>query len=118
MRLGFAVKVLGQEGLKSHDARRHQNAPHLKNSIAFAHGIFDYLHTTRISMEFLRRGVASVELDGKAVRTAEIPLKDDGGAHRIVVTLGEKTSKASGNGIAALPEAERVSAEMMQDEGA
>ncbi|MBW3638109.1 MAG: UV DNA damage repair endonuclease UvsE [Armatimonadetes bacterium] len=50
MRLGFAVKVLGQEGLKSHDARRHQNAPHLKNSIEFAHGIFDYLHKTRISM--------------------------------------------------------------------
>jgi UV DNA damage endonuclease len=50
MRLGFAVKVLGQTGLKSHDARRHQNSPHLKNSIGFAHAIFDYLAKTRISM--------------------------------------------------------------------
>ncbi|PQV65551.1 UV-damage endonuclease [Abditibacterium utsteinense] len=50
MRLGFAVKVLGQEGLKSHDARRHANNPHLKNSIEFAHGIFDYLEKAKISM--------------------------------------------------------------------
>ncbi len=50
MRLGFAVKVLGQEGLKSHDARRHANNPHLRNSIEFAHGIFDYLEKSRISM--------------------------------------------------------------------
>ncbi len=50
MRLGFAVKVLGQEGLKSHDARRHASNPHLKNSIEFAHGIFDYLAAAKISM--------------------------------------------------------------------
>jgi UV DNA damage endonuclease len=50
MRLGFAVKVLGQEGLKSNDARRWQNNPHLRNSIEYAHGIFDYLEKTRISM--------------------------------------------------------------------
>ncbi len=50
MRLGFAVKVLGQEGLKSHDARRHANNPHLKNSIEFAHGVFDYLEKVKISM--------------------------------------------------------------------
>jgi UV DNA damage endonuclease len=50
MRLGFAVKVLGKEGLKSHDARRHANLPHLRNSIEFAHGIFDYLAEARISM--------------------------------------------------------------------
>ncbi len=50
MRLGFAVKVLGQEGLKSNDARRWQNDPHLRNSIAYAHEIFDYLQKTGISM--------------------------------------------------------------------
>jgi UV DNA damage endonuclease len=50
MRLGFAVKVLGQEGLKSNDSRRWQNNPHLKNSIEYAHAIFDYLAQTKISM--------------------------------------------------------------------
>ncbi|HEX9998423.1 MAG TPA: UV DNA damage repair endonuclease UvsE [Abditibacterium sp.] len=50
MRLGFAVKVLGKDNLKSHDARRWQSEPHLKHSIEFAHGIFDYLAETRISM--------------------------------------------------------------------
>ena len=50
MKLGFAVKVLGKEGLKSHDARRFKNSPHLKNSIEFAHGIFDYLEEAKISM--------------------------------------------------------------------
>ncbi len=50
MRLGFAVKVLGQKGVKSHDARRHANAPHLRFSIEYAHGVFDYLEATGISM--------------------------------------------------------------------
>ncbi len=50
MRLGFAVKILGKEGIKSHDARRHANLPHLKFSIEFAHGVFDYLEATGIWM--------------------------------------------------------------------
>ena len=50
MRLGFAVKVLGKENVKSHDARRFASQPHLKNSIEFAHGVFDYLAEARISM--------------------------------------------------------------------
>lgn len=50
MRLGFAVKVLGQEGLKSNDARRWQNAPHLRVSIEYAHATFDYLESSQISM--------------------------------------------------------------------
>ena len=50
MKLGFAVKVLGKDGLKSHDARRWQNSPHLKNSIEYAHGIFDYLEENQITM--------------------------------------------------------------------
>jgi UV DNA damage endonuclease len=50
MRLGFAVKVLGREGLKSNDARRWQNAPHLRISIEYAHAIFDYLADAKISM--------------------------------------------------------------------
>lgn len=50
MRLGFAVKVLGKAGLKSNDARRWQNAPHLRVSIEYAHAIFDYLAEAKISM--------------------------------------------------------------------
>jgi UV DNA damage endonuclease len=50
MRLGFAVKVLGKAGLKSNDARRWQNEPHLKTSIEYANAIFDYLAEQKISM--------------------------------------------------------------------
>ncbi|RYX83560.1 UV DNA damage repair endonuclease UvsE [bacterium] len=50
MRLGFAVKVLGKEGIKSSDARRWQNSPHLKFSIQYAHTVFDYLEATGITM--------------------------------------------------------------------
>lgn len=42
-RLGFAVKVLGQGGLKSHDSRRWQNGPHLSRSLEHLNGVFDYL---------------------------------------------------------------------------
>jgi UV DNA damage endonuclease len=50
MRLGFAVKVLGREGLKSNDSRRWQNSPHLRVSIEYVNAIFDYLADTHISM--------------------------------------------------------------------
>ena len=42
-RLGFAVKVLGEGGLKSHDSRRWQSGPHLSRSLEHVDGIFDYL---------------------------------------------------------------------------
>jgi len=50
MRLGFAVKVLGREGLKSNDSRRWQNSPHLRTSIEYIHLFFDYLAEAQISM--------------------------------------------------------------------
>src|SRR4028119_1341239 len=50
MRLGFVVKVLGREGLKSNDSRRWQNSPHLRVSIEYVNVIFDYLGETGISM--------------------------------------------------------------------
>ena len=50
MRLGFAVKVLGQEGLKSNDTRRWQSDPHLSVSIGYLHNIFAYLKKTGITM--------------------------------------------------------------------
>ncbi|HEX2225373.1 MAG TPA: UV DNA damage repair endonuclease UvsE [Thermoanaerobaculia bacterium] len=49
-RLGFAVKVLGKPGLKSHDARRWQSGPSLGVSIEALHAIFDYLAAAGISM--------------------------------------------------------------------
>jgi UV DNA damage endonuclease len=50
MRLGFAVKVLGREGLKSNDSRRWQNSPHVRTSIEYMGAIFDYLAASEISM--------------------------------------------------------------------
>ena len=50
MRIGFAVKVLGKDDVKSHDARRHASNPHLRESIRYAHGVFDYLGEVGISM--------------------------------------------------------------------
>ena len=42
MRLGFPVKVLGAPDLKSNDARRHKNDPHLKVSLEYVDAILDY----------------------------------------------------------------------------
>ena len=50
MRLGFAVKVLGEGGLPSHDARKWQSGPHLRWSIEALHGVFDYLDRVDIRM--------------------------------------------------------------------
>lgn len=50
MRLGFAVKVIGQAGLKEHDSRRWQNNPHLSVSLVYLRDIFEYLRRERIAM--------------------------------------------------------------------
>ncbi|MBC8103189.1 MAG: UV DNA damage repair endonuclease UvsE [Cytophagales bacterium] len=50
MRFGFAVKALGQEGLKSNDSRRWQNKPHLRVSIEYLHEMFAYLAKAGITM--------------------------------------------------------------------
>ncbi len=50
MRLGFAVKVMGQPGLKSNDTRRHQANPHLRVSLGYLCEIFAYLRKHRIHM--------------------------------------------------------------------
>ena len=50
MRLGFAVKVLGNGGLPAHDARRWQSGPHLRHSIEALHGVFDHLAREEIGM--------------------------------------------------------------------
>jgi UV DNA damage endonuclease len=49
-RLGFAVKVLGDGGLPSHDARRWQSGPHLRESLRALRGILDYLDAHDVRM--------------------------------------------------------------------
>ena len=49
-KLGFAVLVLGREGLKSADTRRWQNSPHLRVSLGYLEKIFDYLEEAGITM--------------------------------------------------------------------
>ncbi len=42
-RLGFAVKVLGNGGIRTHDSRRWQSGPHLSRSLELLESVFDYL---------------------------------------------------------------------------
>ena len=58
MRLGFAVKILGEGGLPTHDARRWQSGPHLRTSIEALHGVFGYLERERIGMYRLTASLA------------------------------------------------------------
>ena len=50
MRLGFAVKILGDGGLPTHDARRWQSGPHLRRSVEAMHGVLDHLERHGIRM--------------------------------------------------------------------
>ena len=50
MRLGFAVKVMGQPNLKSNDTRRWQQSPHLRVSLGYLAEIFSYLRKHQIHM--------------------------------------------------------------------
>ena len=50
MRLGFAVKVLGEGGLPSHDARRWRSGPHLRKSLEYLRGVLEYLDRNDIRM--------------------------------------------------------------------
>jgi UV DNA damage endonuclease len=58
MKLGFAVKVLGREGLRSHDTRRWQSDPDLGTSIGYLHRIFDYLDDIDVRMYRMASGIA------------------------------------------------------------
>jgi UV DNA damage endonuclease len=50
MRLGFAVKVMGRNDLKSNDTRRWQQNPHLRVSLGYLGEIFAYLRQHDIRM--------------------------------------------------------------------
>jgi UV DNA damage endonuclease len=45
-RLGFAVKILGEDGLATADTRRRQSGPHLSRSLELLDAAFDYLDRT------------------------------------------------------------------------
>lgn len=49
-RIGFAVKVLGDGGLPSHDTRRWQSGPDVSVSIEALHRILDYVHREGMRM--------------------------------------------------------------------
>lgn len=57
-RLGFAVKVVGDGGLPSHDTRRWTSGPHLRHSLAALERIFDYLDANDIRMYRFASGLA------------------------------------------------------------
>lgn len=57
-RLGFAVKVVGREGLKSNDARKWRSGPHLSVSIGYLRAILDYLDEIDVRMYRMSSDVA------------------------------------------------------------
>lgn len=58
MKLGFAVKVVGRPGLRSHDTRRWQSNPSLGESISYLHAIFDYLDQIDVRMYRMASAIA------------------------------------------------------------
>ena len=58
MRLGFPVKVMARPDLKSNDARRWQNAPHLRTSLEYLDAILDYLVKVEIDMYRMSSDIA------------------------------------------------------------
>lgn len=73
MRLGFAVKVLGRDGLPSHDTRRWQSGPHLSVSISYLHAIFDYLDDVDIRMYRMATGIAPYASHPRLVQFRDQP---------------------------------------------
>ena len=57
-RIGFAVKVLGEGGLPSHDARRWQSEPHLRVSLENLGAILDHLEANDIRMYRMATSIA------------------------------------------------------------
>src|SRR5215212_4903185 len=56
-KLGFAVKVVGEPGLPSHDTRRWQSEPNLGVSLERLRAILDYLARAQIGMYRLPSGL-------------------------------------------------------------
>src|SRR5215212_6122516 len=57
-RLGFAVKVLGNGGMKTADTRRWQSGPRLGRSLEYLDAVFDYLE--RVDIRVYRMSSSTV----------------------------------------------------------
>ncbi|HTV02646.1 MAG TPA: UV DNA damage repair endonuclease UvsE [Luteitalea sp.] len=57
-RLGFPVKVMARDDLKSHDTRRWQSSPHLKVSLEHLDGVLSHLRRVGISMYRMSSDIA------------------------------------------------------------
>lgn len=57
-RVGFAVKVLGEGGLPSHDSRRWQSGPHLRVSLERLDAVLSYLDRHELPMYRMATAVA------------------------------------------------------------
>jgi len=55
-RLGFAARVLGDGGLRTHDSRRWQSEPHLSRSLDYLEDVFLYLNRHGLRMFRLASG--------------------------------------------------------------
>lgn len=58
LRMGFPVKVMGRQDLKSNDTRRWQSNPHLKVSLEYVDAILDYIASRGIDMYRLSSDLA------------------------------------------------------------
>ncbi len=57
MRLGFSVRVFGRSGLRSHDARRPLQQPHLSISLVCLRDILGYLRDKKVHMYRMHSGL-------------------------------------------------------------
>jgi UV DNA damage endonuclease len=114
-RLGFAVKVLGDGGLSSHDTRRWQSRPHLRVSLERFERILDRLERDRISMyrmassfvpyathpdlpQFrgqLEQCAAELERVGARVRALDVRLSTHPGQYVVLNSVREDVREAA-----------------------
>ena len=110
-RLGFAVKVLGHGGLRTHDTRRWRSRPHLSTSIELLEPVLDYLDAVdirvyRLSSAFVPYGThpdlpdfdyrrqidacaVSLETLGRRVRALGLRLSTHPGQYTVLNTPRE-----------------------------
>ncbi len=114
-RLGFAVKVLGDGGLPSHDSRRWASNPHLRCSLERLSRILDYLARHDIRMYRLATALApyashpdlpqfhrqveectdELAAIGKAVRRSDIRLSSHPGQYTVLNSQDSRVQAAA-----------------------
>jgi UV DNA damage endonuclease len=113
MRLGFAVKVLGDGGLPSHDTRRWQSGPHLSVSLERLARILDYCDAHDIRMYRMATALApyashpelasfrdqprecaeQLELVGRRARALDVRLSTHPGQYTVLNSEDERTMR-------------------------